>query len=86
MTRWKDGQSTIIFISQISSRDLCYRNSEEITCSLYFLCSELLRQNQNVIRLVNPKLHSIVSNKEILKVEKIYVITGKEIQELRKKR
>lgn len=38
-----------------------------------------------MIRLVNPKLHSIVSNKEILKLEKIYVITGKEIQELRKK-
>lgn len=50
---------------------------------LYFVYLELLRQKENEIRLVNSKLHSIVSNKEIYKVKKMYIITGKEIKEWR---
>lgn len=57
-------------------------------CSLYFLYAELFRQNEDVIRLVNSKLHSIVPNKEILKVEQknICVITRKEIAGLETKK
>lgn len=37
-------------------------------------------QNENVIRLVNSKLHSIASIKRFKEVGKIYIIIRKEIE------